>query len=126
LGKGYRDSQTEIDQHGILSDSTKVKSIVAKCFGDHLSFKLKFLHNKGLLLELFLTLKENWVGDIFVFDDNSNVIKDVTKKIGELSVAEPKIVMIPVVQVDHPGQYFDDYISPRTTTWARLPFCTLS
>lgn len=77
-GEAYSDACLELHANSSISDDTKMKSIFAKVFADHLSEKYNFKHNKGLLMDHFLHHKPDWVDGIIVFDDNTNVIHDIT------------------------------------------------
>jgi len=77
-GEAYSDACLELHANSSISDETKMKSIFAKVFADHLSEKHGFKHNKGLLLDHFLHHKPDWIDGIIVFDDNANVIADLT------------------------------------------------
>jgi len=78
IGAGFSDACIEMHDTKTVSDNTRARSIFAKVFADHLSEKVGYRHCKGLLLDLFLRHRPDWVGSIVVIDDNKDVVADVT------------------------------------------------
>ena len=77
---GYSYNEASIEYYNSnqqISENTMNKSFFSKLFADHLSHKLNFHHNKGLLLNAFLRNIPEWVGSVLVFDDNDQVIFDM-------------------------------------------------
>jgi hypothetical protein len=77
LGEGFNDAAMEYFRSGFVGEATKTRSVFAKVFADHLSDKLGYKHNKGLLLDIFLRHRPAWVSSIVVCDDHPDVIDDV-------------------------------------------------
>lgn len=119
LGKGYEDAQKEFNASNTLSDPTKARSIFAKCFGDHLSAKKGYHHNKGLLLDMFLAHKPEWVGSVIVADDNEKVIKDVSdfRRVSGDRAGIP-VTMIPVREECVDPEYYKAQVDEH---WAKVP-----
>jgi hypothetical protein len=77
LGEGFNEASVEYCHTGRVSEAKKNKSVFAKVFADHLSEKLGYKHNKGLLLDIFLRHRPAWASSIVVCDDHQDVIYDV-------------------------------------------------
>mmetsp|Transcript_11607 Transcript_11607/g.13988 ORF Transcript_11607/g.13988 Transcript_11607/m.13988 type:complete len:270 (+) Transcript_11607:61-870(+) len=113
LGIGYQEAKLEKYQKGSCSENITIKSIFAKTITDHLSEKLGYKHNKGLLLDLFIQHKPDWIESILVFDDNKQVINDISQfqmVDKDLIIPLPKITMIPVESQDMDPSYYDKMI----------------
>lgn len=123
LGDSYNEACLELFHHGCVSETTKVRSIFAKVFADHLGEKCGYRHNKGLLLDAFLRHKPDWVNSVIVFDDNKDVIQDIQffklapdEHVHEANalhskVVVPPITMVPVTSTKLKEEYYDAYIA---------------
>lgn len=124
LGDSYNEACLELFHHGSVCETTKVRSIFAKVFADHLSEKCGYKHNKGLLLDAFLRHKPNWVDSVIVFDDNTSVIEDVRtfkpapaqhvhdpNGTQESAIYVPPITIVPVTSMIAKQEYYDALIT---------------
>lgn len=124
--ESYSEACLELHSTGTICDATKMKSIFAKVLADHLSEKCGYKHNKGLLLDMFLRHRPDWVSSVIAFDDNSQVIEDIgdfklTKVVDDdagrssasidasLEVPVP-ISVVPVTSSTHSAEYYNQLI----------------
>lgn len=124
-GEAYSEACLELHANSSISNDTKMKSIFAKVFADHLSEKCGFKHNKGLLMDHFLHHKSDGIKGIIVFDDNSNVISDMThfkrvdlQSTGDVAAAattsdhsQTIISAVVVTSMDLPSEYYTQHIT---------------
>lgn len=125
-GVAYSEACLELHANSTVGDSTKMKSIFAKVFADHLSEKFGYKHTKGLLMDLFLHHQPDFVNGIIVFDDNINVISDITNfKPASLlrgnsaetcNRSSTVLSAVPVTSCDLSSEYYKEFITTHLQT----------
>lgn len=118
-GKAFDDAKSALNNDE-FSEYFLVKSTITKAFGDRLGAKHGYPHTKGLMLDLFLHHRPDWVGSILVADDNKEVISTfeidpVTsqtkfKPVDASKTPCPLLTLIPVKNLHHDAQYYDNLI----------------
>jgi hypothetical protein len=95
-------SNGDLPSTSYLPPNLITKSKIAKALADYLSEKAnnglnEQNHTKGLLLELFLLQKPEWVDDILIADDHYGVINTIAQfKPVKLTGETPVITMLPI------------------------------
>ncbi len=116
LGRGFQEAAQELNETKYLSNKIWVRSKIAKLLADHLAEKYQYVHNKGLLLDLFLHHKPEWAGIIVIADDNEKVIESIENFVPvDEGTVIPPVIMIPVPLNERQNQeYYQQIIQDHT------------
>jgi hypothetical protein len=116
-GNSFAEAAAEFKRKGNIADGLGARSKIAKLFAElfvELEYKYKYPdlegkypHTKGLMLDLFLHHKPNWVSSIIIADDDKDVIKTVKnfKPVNDEMVVPP-ITMISIPREEAGAEYY--------------------
>lgn len=93
-----------------LPKNITLRSAFAKAFGDRLAALMQYAHTKALLLDVFCHHKPEWVGNIFIADDNRKVINSI-QQYKEKNPSALPITVIHVPNKELPTEHYVEVLN---------------